>query len=258
MVLNLNSWNKYKQYLWIVCIIKNWKIIYKVCMFSSDREKAWVHSFEKTGCIPVLNGREIAELDDWEMRNCVFLYRYLIFCICHMWFSQPPIYPTGIMARWLSKYWKTFWHLWQVLFNSWVYEIPVLTKENNLAYYSKSKFHIAVVIWQITDLQNRLKNILCCSTFCAFTPDLGELVSFEPMIECDFTRKFILLLQKTLFVFMILCQGRNDVPDPWTLIAVSGVICGRTNSLSVHWLQALILLRQLEHSDATYGESVFS
>ena len=29
--------------------------------------------------------------------------------------------------------------------------------------------------------------------FCLFTPDLGELVSFEPMIEYDFTREYILI-----------------------------------------------------------------
>lgn len=153
-----------------------------------------------------------------------------------MWLSQPPMDPTGIMARWLSKCWKTFWHLCQVLFNSCVYKIPVLTKENNLAYYSKNKFHIDAVIWQITASQSRLKNVLYYSVFCAFTPDLGEFVSLEPMIECDFTRKCILILQKALSVFMILCQGKNNVLASWTCTAVSGVIRGSTNSPSIHWI----------------------
>lgn len=70
-----------------------------------------------------------------------------------------------------------------------------------MAYYSKNKFHINVLSWQVTALQSRLKNVLCCSVLCAFIPDLGELESFEPMIEGDFTKKCILVLQKAVRIY---------------------------------------------------------
>ena len=74
--------------------------------------------------------------------------------------------------------------------------------------------------------------------FCAFTPNFGELASFEPVIECDFTRQCILMLQEALTLFMILSHGKKDVLAPWTHTAVSGVICGSTNTPSVHWIQS--------------------
>lgn len=79
-----------------------------------------------------------------------------------------------------------------------------------------------------------LKVFLCYSVFCAFIPDLGELESFEPMIEGDFTKKRILVSQKALSVFMIPCQGKDDVPAPWTRTSVRGVTWGSTNSPSIH------------------------
>lgn len=68
-----------------------------------------------------------------------------------MSFFQLITSPPGIIVRWLSKCWKTFWHLWQVLLNSWACKISVLINENNLAFHSKNKPHTSVVMWGMTD-----------------------------------------------------------------------------------------------------------
>lgn len=140
--------------------------------------------------------------------------------------------PLGIIVRWLSKCWKTFWHLWQVLLNSWACKIPVLINENNLAFHSKNKPHTSVVMWGMTGWADT-DLISLYSVFCSRSRawPWSIFLPFTPLV-----REWIPLTQKAQPFFLVLCRGRDGPSSIWTHTAVSAAVWGSTNSPSLHWI----------------------
>lgn len=72
---------------------KNWKIIREAYMFSSNCEKSLNPFFWEDWLHPSEIGREIAGLDDWKMKSCIFHMDILFFASVKCDFLSHPCIP---------------------------------------------------------------------------------------------------------------------------------------------------------------------